>query len=223
MATGTQIHVVAAALPAGSRDGLSPNGDAWRAVDEQEIGLAPTPLDQQPSAYVRASWGGKPYGGVPSVRCAAVVAAGQLFIRLRWATADPRPSITDNNVYADAAALLFPLDGVMAPLETMGSESRPVQAWHWRGGASDAFVLVAKGLGTTEREPRHTVSASAEWANGEWTAVFSRPLQAAGVPLLPGTTIPFGLAVWTGSAGERAGLKSHTPEWASLTLPATQE
>jgi hypothetical protein len=47
---------------------------------------------------------------------------------------------------------------------------------------------------------------------------FSRPLAGDGVPLQRGETVPLGVAVWQGALGERAGIKSHTPEWLGLRL-----
>lgn len=212
------VRVTAASLPAASD--LGPMGSGWKTAAEQQLGLQPTPLDSQPSAYVRAAWAEKAHGSLSTAGISAAVAGGSLHIRLRWLAPDQRPAITDNNVFADAAAVLFPLNGVEAELATMGDERRPVQAWHWRAGTGKAFVLTANGLGTGTRLTHHPVEAAAEWDKGQWNVVFSRPLSEAGVPLTAGGTIPVGVAIWCGAAGERAGLKSHTPAWLTLVLPA---
>lgn len=198
---------------------FSPSGSAWDGLAETEVQLQPTPLDRQPSAYVQTAWAGKVYGTLSTAGLTVAVAGSTLHLRLRWLAPDPKTGITDNDVFADAAAVLFPLNGVDAPLETMGDAQRPVQAWHWRAGTSQPFVVSASGLGTVTRLPRHSVEASADWANGQWTAVFSRPLVADGVKFPPGTSVPCGIAVWCGARGERAGLKSHTAGWITLALP----
>lgn len=192
---------------------------AWQKVPETMLALAPTPLDVQPSAYVRKAFESRAYGTLERVHVAAAVDAHRLWLRLHWLAPDARPGITDNNVYADACAVLFPADGAGAELATMGDDARPVEGWHWRAGTEMPFVIEARGLGTVTRQPRHAVTAEAHWDAGEWTVVLSRPLTGEGVPLAGRSRVPIAVAVWMGARQERAGLKSHTPEWASLALP----
>jgi len=219
MTAATAVRIVGARLGEDSGP-VGPHGPAWETAQESVIALEPTPLQAQPSAYVQTAWAQRKHGGTPSVRAAAAVTGGVLHVRLRWNAPDPRPAITDNNVFADSCALLFPLDGRDADLTTMGDVARPVQAWHWRAGTAIPFVLRASGLGTTARQATpHGVSAEGLWGAGEWTVVFSRPLDVDGVPLRPGAAVPVGIAVWQGAAEERAGLASHTPAWLTLELP----
>lgn len=218
-ATASRIIAVHQARPADGPPGLSDAG--WRAAEEVEIGLVPTPLESQPSAYVQRAWAGRKHGATPSVRAAAAVTGGVIHVRLRWKALNPRPAITDNTVFADACALMFPLDGVGADLTTMGAPARPVQAWHWRAGTPTPFVLRATGLGTAARQSApHGVTAEAAWSADEWTVVFRRALAEPGVPFAAGAAVPIGIAVWQGALEERAGIASHTPAWLSLELPA---
>lgn len=220
MSTATVSRVVAARFDSDAPDALGPNGPGWAAAQSVEVPLEPTPLAAQPSAYVQAAWADRNHGVTPSARVAAALAGGVLRLRVRWKAPDPRPAITDNNVYADGCAVMFPLDGKRAELQTMGDAARPIQAWHWRAGAPIPFVVTATGLGTTARQPApHGVAVEAAWAGGEWTVVFSRAQAGAGVPLRGGTSTPLALAIWQGAAEERAGLASHTPGWLSLELP----
>ena len=108
MTAKTAAKVTAQRVTAASKELLVPGSKAWKDVAETAVALSPTPLDAQPSAYVRASWADRPHGATGTVNVSAVVADDALFIRLRWETAEPRQSITDNNVYADACAVLFP-------------------------------------------------------------------------------------------------------------------
>ncbi|MGB4864169.1 MAG: ethylbenzene dehydrogenase-related protein [Tepidiformaceae bacterium] len=221
MSTVVASSVVAVRIAPSKNGSLDPTVDPWHAAQEIEAPLEPTPLEAQPSAYVRTAWADRKHGATPSVRAAAAVADGVLHVRLRWAALNPRPAITDNNVFADACALLFPLDGMTAELSTMGDEAHPVQAWHWRAGTAVPFVVEATGLATTTRLPNpQAVSVEAVWNGGEWSVVLSRALDAPGVPLRPGTSVPLGIAIWQGALEERAGLASHTPRWLALELPA---
>lgn len=207
---------IAAARPADHDAGsFGPFGSGWAAAEAVEAALQPTPLDAQPSAYVQTAWANRRHGVTPSARVAAAVAGGVLRVRVQWAASSPRPAITDNNVFADACALLFPLDGKQAELMTMGDADHPVRAWHWRAGTPDPFVLTATGLGTTSRQAMpHGVTVEAEWHAGEWAVVFSGALEAAGA-----SSVPMGVAIWQGAAEERGGLAAHTPAWITLELP----
>jgi DMSO reductase family type II enzyme heme b subunit len=219
MTAGTLISVTAARLAEAGPQLLAPAGTSWKNVSETAVSLAPTPLDAQPSAYVRASWANRAHGALASVGLSAAVAGDALYLRLRWAAAEPRLAITDNDTYADACAVLFPLDGKAAELSTMGDERSPVQAWHWRAGTALPFVITATGLGTVTRLPNHAVSVGAAWESGSWSVIFKRDLQEQGVPLSAGGSVPLGIAVWSGANSERAGLKAHTPAWITLNLP----
>jgi steroid C-25 hydroxylase gamma subunit len=216
--TGTVIH--AARVPDGAGELSQPLAAPWEAIPGNELSLVPTPLDRQPSAYVQKAWANRPYGQVAHASLRAAVADGDLLLRVSWDTQSPRVAVTDTNIFADACGVLFPSDGHQAELSTMGDEAHPVEAWYWRSGTPDPFVTVAAGMGNGTRQSRHSVSVAADWSNGAWTVVFRRPLRGTGVPLQPGSRVPMGLAIWQGAADERAGLKSHTPEWLTLDIPA---
>ena len=187
---------------------LSPRAAAWKDAPEVLLPLQPTPLEAQPSAYVQKAWAGRSRGAIPSVSVKALAAGGQLALRLEWAAADPRHTINDNDVFADACAVLFPADGKDAEIATMGSADRPVTAWYWRAGAGAPNLATAKGLGTVSREAKHSLKATGEWQSGSWQVVLAGPASSAKI----------GVAVWSGASGERAGLKSHTPSWHDLKV-----
>ncbi len=190
------------------RDLLSPRAPAWDDAIEVSLPLQPTPLEAQPSAYVQKAWAGRQRGGIESVAVKALAAGDELVVRLQWAAPDPRHTINDNDVYADACAVLFPANGNDAEIGTMGSAGKPVTAWHWRAGAAGPNVATAQGLGTVTREKKHALQATGEWQNGSWHVVLAGP----------GNPAKIGIAVWSGAASERAGLKSHTPTWHDLKV-----
>jgi len=102
-----------------------------------------------------------------------------------------------------------------------------VNAWFWRGDYEDgkAQNTFAKGLGTTEFSKSSPIQAKATWQNGTWAVVFARALAVPeqkdeAVQLAEGSAVKIGFAVWEGSNGERAGVKSFSKEWRDLTLEA---
>jgi len=144
----------------------------------------------------------------------------EVFFLLEW------PDDTQNIDYVgrdfpDGAGILFPLKGD-APLDTMGSESQPVNAWFWRADSEDgAKNIVASGIGTVAESETSSIAARAQWQDGAWRVVFARPLTVAGnqaVALEAGKSLKVAFAVWEGSSGERAGIKSFSKHWQELTL-----
>jgi DMSO reductase family type II enzyme heme b subunit len=197
---------------------LAPAAEEWGRAGEAAVPVAPTPLDRQPSAYVQAAWQGRPRGGIGEVRVRAAAGSGGLAVRLDWAALRPSRLISDVNVYPDACAVIFPADGREAEFSTMGSRKHPVQGWHWRAGTDVPFVVTATGIGTVERAAEHPVQGRAQWSDGRWRVVLAGPLGAGGIPLRKGIAMPVAFAVWSGTARERAGLKSYSPQRCELRL-----
>jgi DMSO reductase family type II enzyme heme b subunit len=205
-------------IGAGLEKLLAPDAAEWEGAGEVVVPLEPTPLDRQPSAYVQAAWRDRPRGGVGEVRVRAATGDGALAVRLDWSTVRPQRFISDLNVYPDACAVVFPADGREAEFQTMGSPERPVRAWHWRAGTDVPFVVTATGIGTVERAVEHPVQGRARWADGRWQVVLACSLDTDGLPLAEGAGLPVAFAVWSGTARERAGVKSFSSQPCELRL-----
>ena len=206
---------------------LDPLGGAWQGVAGETIALDATPLANQPSEYIKASRDARQIGKVKSLLVQAVHNGQEIFFRLSWADAAQNRTITDTTVFVDACGVLLPLKGGEPPIDEMGSEQAPVNAWHWRADleGETAHNTVAQGLGTTQFSERSAIRAKAVWGQGAWAVVFARalavPEQAEEtVQLSAGAAVKVGFAVWEGSNGERGGLKSFSKEWRELVLEA---
>lgn len=197
---------------------LLAGAEQWDRVDAVPVALTPTPLDAQPSAYVQTSWTDRARGDIASVDVKALVAGDVLALQLTWQQDEPRRTIDDYNVFADACAVLFPANGATAAIETMGSNEAPVCGWYWRAGTELPFEITARGIGTVERSADHEVRAASWWSDGRWHVVLARKRAVGAMPDLTNATTPVAFAVWAGARGERAGLKSHSPEFARLRL-----
>lgn len=219
MSAATDVMAVRAlAVEASLESMLAPGSEHWSATDPAVLPLEPTPLERQPSAYVRTAWKDRRRGDIGEVQVRALRGADALALRLEWAVPRPVRRISDINVYADGCAVLFPLDGKNLEHDTMGSPEHPVQAWHWRAGTEQPFEITATGIGTVERSGSHQVVGSSRWEEGRWQVVLARPLGAEGVKLGRKARIPVAFAVWSGVAGERAGLKAYTPQAHELVI-----
>jgi DMSO reductase family type II enzyme heme b subunit len=205
---------------------LDPAALEWTQVPAEVIALDVTPLANQPSEYVKASRSAQEVGKVRSLMVQAAHDGSDVFFRLSWEDATPNREIVDTNVFPDACGILMPLGGGDPPIDEMGSAAAPVNAWYWRASApEEARNVVAGGLGTTRATAQSPVRARSLWEDGAWAVVFTRPLTVSGqaqeaTPLAAGGAVKVGFAVWEGSNGERAGLKSFSREWRELTLGA---
>lgn len=197
----------------------------WQQAPGRRISLIGTPVALQPSAYINDVWRDKPVGRIKAVDFSALHNGEVLALRLSWAAPQPTAAITDNDRFADGAAVMFPV-GEDAPLVTMGSPEQPVNAWHWRADRPQkALSNVAHGLGSTRITPGVEILTRAQHGQGRWQVIFLRRLGLAedqpanGVARLEaGGRSKIAFAVWDGSAGERAGLKAFSPAWLDFEL-----
>lgn len=219
MSVATEPATISARKVRSSLDSLcDPGAEAWDKASETTVELEPTPLDLQPSAYVRASWEGRRRGDVSDLRVRALLGTDSVAVRLDWPAPRPVRRIADTNVYADACAVLLPVDGRTLEIESMGSPEHPVEAWHWRAGTAEPFVVRAEGIGTADRAKSHAVLAAADWVDRRWRVVLARRIADPGAPIATGASIPVAFAIWSGVSGERAGLKSFSPRSYELAL-----
>lgn len=217
-AVAEQVVVNSHTVDASREAMLEVDSPGWDAAEVAAVGLEPTALDRQPSAYVRRAWQDRRRGDCATVEVSSLTGAEHLAVRLVWDAPRASRRISDINVHPDACAVLFPVDGVNLAHDTMGSEEHPVQAWHWRAGTDEAFVVTATGVGTTQRHAEHAVEVSAAWDRGRWRVVFTRALQGDGPVFTRRARMPVAFAVWSGVAGERAGLKSVSQSVGSLVV-----
>jgi DMSO reductase family type II enzyme heme b subunit len=203
---------------------LDPHASAWTEQRRERLALTGTPLGLQPTDAIRTGWSDKKIGAIAALEVAALHDGQHLALRLEWADATESRAIDDNDRFVDGAAVAFPVSAG-APLVTMGAPGQPVNAWYWRADSDAGRHVIAEGLGTSRTLDQEQVKARGSWRSGRWHVVIARALQAKGaspvVQLEPGMSTGFGVAVWEGGAGERAGLKAVSGfEWHSLELEA---
>ncbi len=199
---------------------LDPAAADWASATEETVTLEATPWASQPSEYAMNAWKERPYGLTGQLRVAAAHNGEALFFRLSWQDETEDDNIPDTDRFPDGAGVLFPVRSD-APLLTMGTPERAVNAWYWRPDLEEPLSVTATGLGTTVRQSNASLAAAASYGDGGWQVVISRPFSARGdeeVALMPGQTTKTGFAVWQGSNQERAGIKAATLEWQPLEI-----
>ena len=198
---------------------LNPSASQWGGIEGEVVGLGGTPVQNQPSRYIRASWAERAIGAVRTMTVKAAHNGQDLLFRLEW----PDPVANREHmgiVFCDAVGVLFPLNGD-APLTTMGSAQAPVNAWYWRADFEDvAQNIVSQGLGSVEKVEGSAVTCRAQWDRDVWRVVLARPLAVSGqgVQLGVGRATKVAFAVWEGGSGERAGIKSFSKQWRELAI-----
>ncbi|HEY5625950.1 MAG TPA: ethylbenzene dehydrogenase-related protein [Dehalococcoidia bacterium] len=201
---------------------INPAGSEWGSAPATSLTLEPTPLISQPSVYVQAKWEAVDYGSIDAVSVQALHNDSGIFFRLQWDDATEDDDIRDTDQFADAAAVLFPVNED-APLASMGSPQQPVNAWYWRPDMETPFSVTSQGTGSTRRTVDPSLRSDSAHADDAWALVIGRALQTSGdeyVQLSAGETVKVAFAVWQGSDNERAGLKAVTLEWQELELEA---
>jgi DMSO reductase family type II enzyme heme b subunit len=210
-----------------------PGASVWQEAPAEEVELAPVPLADQQSRYVKTAWADRPYGAVRDVQARAAHDGERFYLRLEWlsptlearaAEENPFPNPVEGpDAFPDSVAVMFPSSDDVE-LDSKGSEQAPVEIWRWAEGMPEVVEdLRAGGLGTLAPvggDGAELVARSgSEGARRQ--VVFGCAL--AGEPevapkLEPGGAARLALAVWSGGNQERAGIKSYSQRWIDLAL-----
>jgi DMSO reductase family type II enzyme heme b subunit len=208
---------------------LDPGSPEWNGIPGEALTMDATPLANQPSEYIKASRDARQIGKVKNLMVQSAHNGTDIFFRLTWEDATQNTEITDTYEFPDGCGILMPLTAAAAggadpPIDEMGSKDAPVNAWFWRADLKDIpHNTVAHGLGTTQFSKQSPIVAKSVYGNAAWAVVFARPLAVPALKdeatqLTPGAAVKVGFAVWEGSNGERAGVKSFSKEWRELDL-----
>jgi DMSO reductase family type II enzyme heme b subunit len=207
---------------------LEPDAALWKSVKSETVKLKGTPLDMQPSGAIKASWADKKIGAVEVVQVAALHDGERIAFRLEWDDPTENREITDETPFPDGCGILFPTVQ-FAPMAVMGAVGMAVNAWYWRADEDGhGRHLLAEGLGTTRTVDEELVRGKGVYRNQRWHVVVTRAMKVKSPEKLAqieaGGSIGFGVAIWEGGHGERAGLKSISgDDWIQLELQAASE
>jgi DMSO reductase family type II enzyme heme b subunit len=202
---------------------LDPDARPWSAGSSDNIKLIGTPAGMQPTAAIRNAYTGKQIGMVQGVKVSAIHNGQDLAFRLEWEDATQNDEIGDTTSFPDAAAIVLP-SVPNAPVITMGAPDQAVNAWYWRADEKEGYgrQVIAEGLGSSRTIDREIVRTRGSWKDGRWQVVIARPLKIQSpdpvAQIQPGEITGFGVAIWEGSAGERAGIKAFSGNWIELAL-----
>jgi DMSO reductase family type II enzyme heme b subunit len=204
---------------------LQPDAALWQAGEVETVKLKGTPLDMQPTAAIKVSWVEKKIGAVEAVQVAAVHDGERIAFRLEWTDPTENLEITDTTAFPDGCAVLLPTVQY-APMAVMGAVGMAVNAWYWRADENGrGRHVLAEGLGTSRTIGYEAVRGNGIYKDGRWQVVITRAMKVESpdnpAQLEPGQSTGFGVAIWEGERGERAGIKAISgDDWIALDIEA---
>ena len=195
---------------------LSPGSAYWARVPAAHIEMMPTPLQMQPTEYIRKSWETKQYGQDQKLEIASVHDGETWAVRATWKGSGP--GVTD---FPDAMAIALPVRNNPV-LALMGAKDAPIHYLRWSADKKEVLSLLATGIGLSAPGPEIKRTAQVVTDGPIWQLVITRAMGVGKdiAPLTAGKKTGVGFALWRGANEERAGIKAFSIDWTELELEA---
>ncbi len=217
-------QVIVKKLSASRKEMLDPGAAPWARLNSLRIETTATPLANQPSPYIKATFDEKTIGAVKELQVKAGHNGQDIFFRFEWTSETANYAIGDVGTFPDGVSLLLPFKSVdQTPIKEMGSKDFPTNSWYWRPDFEEKPKnQIAHGLSTSLYTKDSSLVSGSKWDAKTWHVVMARPLtvKEEAVNLTPGSETVIGFAVWEGGNGERGGVKAFSKEWRQLILEA---
>ena len=134
-------------------------------------------------------------------------------VYIKWK--DNTPSIQpvyDTDAFGDGVSVEFPNKfgkGITLPYIGMGDENHPVSVYLKKNVAGRDYQksFISEGFGSLTEIKENGLQIKMSYKNGEWTAIFKRPLKTDNSDLSAGL-VPVAFAIWDGNKYERDGNKA---------------
>jgi steroid C-25 hydroxylase gamma subunit len=216
-------NVIVKKVSASRAELLNCKSPVWTGMQGQRIEMGATPLANQPSPYIKATFDENKIGEIKEIRVKGVHNGKEVFFFFEWKSEKPNYEIGDIGTFPDGIAVLFPFkDPEKTQIKEMGSKDYPTNSWYWRPDFDEKPKnQVAQGLSTSLYTEGSSLVSCSQWKEGTWCVVMGRPLKVPeeAVNLEPSPAkITVGFAAWEGGNGERGGVKAFSKEWRSLVL-----
>jgi len=170
----------------------------------------PVPLEEEESAPAAAQeTGTSPFG---EAEVAAEQPAADPFAEAVAPSAKP-------SEFSDAVAIQIPsraTTDARKPYFIFGDAQNPVDLWFFDLARPNPLQFTGRGSADVALNDTGDVTGVASYDQGEWSAIFKRPLLASGsAPFASGQFVPIAFSVWDGFSRERGNRRGLTV-WYSL-------
>jgi mono/diheme cytochrome c family protein len=126
--------------------------------------------------------------------------------------------------FSDAVSIQIPaqaMAGARKPYFIFGDAENPVDLWFFDLARPDPLRFTGKGSRDLAQSTAADVTGVASYDQGEWSAIFKRPLRpASAAPFSPGEFTPIAFSVWDGFSRERGSRRGLTVWYSLYVEPA---
>jgi mono/diheme cytochrome c family protein len=115
--------------------------------------------------------------------------------------------------FSDAVAIQIPSQvpsGARKPYFIFGDPQNSVDLWFFDLARPEPLQFTGRGSKDIAANDAGEVTGVANYDQGEWTAIFKRPLRGSGAAFTPGQFMPIAFSVWDGLARERGNRRGLT-------------
>lgn len=176
---------------------------------EEEEGAPASPGQQAPDAD-------NPFGQDAVASPASQAAADPFAADTGAAPSGPPPS-----EFSDAVAIQLPSQvpsGARKPYFIFGDGQNSVDLWFFDLSRPEPQQFMGRGSANIEPNDTGEVTGVASYDQGEWSALFKRPLRpSSGAPFVQGEFMPIAFSVWDGFSRERGNRRGLTL-WSSVYM-----
>jgi hypothetical protein len=131
------------------------------------------------------------------------------------------PTVAPPSEFSDAVAIQIPSQvpsGARKPYFIFGDSQNSVDLWFFDLSRKGPLQFTGKGSADVAPNDTGDVSGVASYDQGEWSAIFKRPLApGSGARFTPGEFMPIAFSVWDGFSRER-GSRRGLSTWYSLYM-----
>jgi mono/diheme cytochrome c family protein len=121
--------------------------------------------------------------------------------------------------FSDAVSIQIPMQvstGARKPYFIFGDAQSPVDLWFFDMARPEPLQFTGRGSADIAANDTGEVTGAASYDQGEWSAIFKRPLRSTSGPTFsPGAFTPIAFSVWDGFSRERGNRRGLTV-WYSL-------
>jgi mono/diheme cytochrome c family protein len=126
--------------------------------------------------------------------------------------------------FSDAVAIQIPSQvatGARKPYFIFGDTQNSVDLWFFDLARPDPLQFTGKGSAVIAPNDTGDVTGVASYDQGEWSAIFKRPLRAgSGAPFVQGQFLPIAFSVWDGLSRERGNRRGLSVWYSVYVEPA---